>query len=206
MLTTNYTYFLHIRILIGHLFRGGSWYGRNDTGSSNSLLRECRPGKWAFCDELLLREQTCRSPYTSHIEGIGWCAGHGFVSKHGHTSCWYLGRVRICCIAYGQWLHDFHNTVHPLAWGSPGRSRGVWVYLARLSSFLRGCLILKRRMYHTCSRYDTLRYPMGNTSFGAWEKPHEIALMRPFRIFLAIIIISHDYTEKQWILLHRLRE
>ena len=52
----------------GHQFRGGSWYDRNDTGSSNSLLRECRPGKWAFYDELLLQEQACRSSHTPRRE------------------------------------------------------------------------------------------------------------------------------------------
>lgn len=68
MLTANYAYFFHSVFLIGHQFRGGSWCGRNDTGSSDCPLRECRPVKWAFCDALLLQEQACLASRTPRRE------------------------------------------------------------------------------------------------------------------------------------------
>lgn len=117
----------------------GAWHGRIYTEQSDFPFRECLLLRGGACGGSLRWVSAFRSVCTVHIVGVLLRNGHGCASMLCRTYGVQPGHGRTSrSVGLPSWRVP-HRTFLWSAWGSRGVSMGVWVYLARLSSFLRRC-------------------------------------------------------------------
>lgn len=171
------------------------------TKPSDLFRHECHHEKGVTHGGLLLPESFGLASGTPRTKDGRRCNGHGYASR--------LCRIYGVLLDHGRTSHSvwllpwrvLHRTFHGSAWGSPETNTDAWVYLARRSSFLNSCRSLYRRMYQTCSGYDTLRYPMQPPPFGQRKSPHRISpvkavpyLLGDYKDIIGQYWITMDFT------------
>ena len=121
----------------GHRVQRGFWHGRTCIEQSDSLWHEFHRQQEALCGGLLLLQPDIPLFGTAHTADVAEHNCPGCASKLVHT-CGV--QQDLCHTSRSVGLPSFrvpHKTFRELALGIRGRNMVAWVYLARLSSFLK---------------------------------------------------------------------